>query len=48
MIRSLIDLLAMKDYYGVSKEIDIAKGKYKFPYTWKQGKEQIKRILYGR
>jgi hypothetical protein len=48
MIRSLIDLLAMSDYYGVSKSVDIAKGKYKIPYNWNEGKKQIKRIWYGR
>lgn len=48
MIKDIIDLLAMKDFYGVSKEVDIAKGKYKIPYIWKQAKEQIKRIWYGR
>ena len=47
MIKHLIDLLNTKDYYGVSKNIDIAKGKYSIPYKWKDGLKQIKRIWYG-
>jgi hypothetical protein len=48
MIKNIIDLLAMNDYYGVSRAVDTAKGKYKISYTWKQVKEQLKRIWYGR
>jgi hypothetical protein len=47
MIKHLIDLLNTNDYYGVSKNIDIAKGKYAIPYNWKDGLKQIKRIWYG-
>jgi hypothetical protein len=47
MIKHLIDLLNTNDYYGVSKNIDIAKGKYAIPYSWKDGLKQIKRIWYG-
>jgi hypothetical protein len=48
MIKSIIDLLAMKEFYGISREVDIAKGKYKIPYSFKEAKQQIKRIWYGR
>ena len=48
MIKNIIDLLVMDSYFGVSKTVDFAKGKYKIPYTWKDGKEQLKRIWYGR
>jgi hypothetical protein len=44
MIQNIIDLLTLEDYYGVDKNIDIAKGMYSIPYNWKQGKAQIKRI----
>ena len=48
MISNLINLLAMEKFYGVSKNVDIAKGKYEIPYTWRQGVDKIKRIWYGR
>jgi hypothetical protein len=48
MIKSIIDLLAVKDYYGVSDKVDFAKGSRKIPYTWKQVKQLIKRMWYGR
>jgi hypothetical protein len=48
MITSIINLLLIEDFYGVSKNIDIAKGRYKIAYNWKNGKEQLKRIWYGR
>lgn len=37
-------MLAMGDFYGVSEKVDIAKGKYKLPKTWKELKELLKRI----
>ena len=43
MIKSIIDLLAMDDFYGVSKNVDIAKGINKKPRNWKEVKELIKR-----
>jgi hypothetical protein len=48
MIKNIIDLLAMGEFYGISREVDMAKGKYKIPYSWKEVKQQIKRIWYGR
>lgn len=36
MIKSIIDLLNYEDFYKESKRIDIAKGKYQIPRTWKQ------------
>lgn len=44
MIKTIIDLLGESEYYGISKEIDRAKGMYSIPYTWKDGRKQIKRI----
>jgi hypothetical protein len=43
MIKVIIDLLNVGEFYGVSEDIDIAKGKYKLPYSWKELKEVIKR-----
>jgi hypothetical protein len=44
MIASIIDLLRTQDFYGVSKEVDIAKGKYKLPDTWKGLKNTLRRL----
>jgi hypothetical protein len=44
MIKNVIDLLNLGDFYGVSEDIDIAKGKYKYPQTIKEGKLLLKRI----
>ena len=44
----IVDGPSKKDYYKVSDRIDTAKGKYKIPYSWKEAKQQIKRIWYGR
>ncbi|MEY4457269.1 MAG: hypothetical protein RLY15_1533 [Bacteroidota bacterium] len=48
MITNLIDLLQLQEFYGVSERVDIAKGKYEYPWTWKQGWKVIKRRYYGR
>ncbi len=48
MIKNVIDLLAMSDYYGKSKRIDIAKGIYELPNTWKGTWKLIKRMLCQR
>lgn len=48
MITNLIDLLQSEEYYGVSHNIDIAKGMYEYPWTWKEGWKVIKRKYYGR
>ena len=44
MIKTVIDLLNFYDFYGVAEDIDIAKGKFKYPETIKEGKELLKRI----
>ena len=43
MFRLLIQALAVEKMYGVSENIDIAKGKYKLQTTWKGSWEQYKR-----
>jgi hypothetical protein len=42
-ITLIMDLLSIDDFYGVSENIDIAKGKYKIPRTYKDMKNVIKR-----
>lgn len=44
MYKMIIELLSMNDFYGVSENIDISKGKYKYPTTLKEGLKKIKRI----
>lgn len=48
MIKNIVDLLNISDYYGVSENIDIAKGKYEIPLTWKDAWKNIKRRLWQR
>ncbi len=47
MIKNIIDLLNASDWYIYDKDIDIAKGKYKSPRTWKEIKKSIKRNTYN-
>lgn len=44
MIRSIIDILVLEDFYGVSENLDIAKGKYQYPATIKKSIKLLKRI----
>ena len=48
MIKNIIDLLNTGEFYGVSKNVDFAKGSRKIPYTTKQLKQLIKRMWHGR
>ncbi|QDP51060.1 MAG: hypothetical protein Unbinned3907contig1000_3 [Prokaryotic dsDNA virus sp.] len=48
MLENILELLNKKDYFGVSKNIDIAKGLYKIPKTIKDKKQQIKREKNGK
>ena len=48
MIKNIIDLLVVNEYYGVSENVDFAKGSKKIPYTWKQVKQLIKRMWHGK
>lgn len=47
MIKNIIDLLQVDEFYGVSKNIDIAKGKYLKPRTLTELKELLKRTWNG-
>lgn len=42
MIKNIIDLLNTSDWYIYDEDIDIAKGKYKSPLTWKEIKKEYK------
>jgi hypothetical protein len=48
MIKDIINLLTMSEYYGVSKKIDIAKGMYKVPSSFKEAGKQLKRIYKSK
>ena len=43
MIANLINLLNTNEFYGISENIEIAKGKYKLPTGWKDVWYKIKR-----
>jgi hypothetical protein len=46
MIKNILELLKIDDFYGKTEFIDIAKGKYKIPKSvreaYKQGKRELK------
>lgn len=44
-LRSTLDLLASGDHYGVSESVEIAKGKWYLPNTFKGAIKQFKRQL---
>lgn len=44
MIKQIIDLLQVSDWYGVSHNVDIAKGMYKGCCNWDDVKKQVKRV----
>jgi len=50
MIKNILDMLKIDDFYGKSNFIDIAKGKYEIPKTikgaYKQGKRKLKEKEY--
>jgi hypothetical protein len=49
MIKNIIDLLAMDEYYNISENVEIAKGKYEYITSWKAAWIKIKRHLkHGR
>ena len=44
MIKSIIELLQYNEFYGISEDVDIAKGKYQIPNSWNGVKNLFKRI----
>jgi len=47
MIKNILELLNSNEWYGVSENIDIAKGKYKAVKDAKELKQTLKRTYYG-
>ena len=47
MIKQIIDLLNTHEWYGVSENIDIAKGKYKAVKDMTELKQSLKRTYHG-
>jgi hypothetical protein len=43
MIKNIIELLNAKEHFGLSERVEIAKGKYQLPNTWKDVWYKIKR-----
>lgn len=48
MIKVIIDILQTNEFYGVSENVDIAKGKYAIPFSWKGLGKHIKRRLWPK
>ncbi len=44
MIKNIIDTLNSGNFYNVSERVEIAKGKYEMPTSWRNGFEKIKRL----
>lgn len=47
MLKNIIDILAVDDFYGTSTRVDIAKGRYEFPTSVSSTIKYIKRVWYG-
>lgn len=47
MIKNILDLLSASDWYGVSENVEIAKGKYSGVKDFKEMKEQLNRLRHG-
>jgi hypothetical protein len=45
MIKNILDLLALDEFYGQSELIEIAKGKYELNNTFKKSVKQLKREI---
>jgi hypothetical protein len=45
MLKQIFELLQCTEHYGQSELIEIAKGKYELPTTFKKGFIQLKREL---
>lgn len=43
MIKHIVALLSVRDWHIGDEDIDIAKGKYELPETWKEFKNNRKR-----
>jgi hypothetical protein len=47
-MKDILDLLMMDKHYGVSYDVDIAKGLYKLPHTFTECKEKVVRIIKSK
>jgi ribosomal protein S30 len=47
MIKNVIDILSLGDFYNQTERIDIAKGRYEYPPNLKSLVKYLKRIWYG-
>jgi hypothetical protein len=45
MLKQILELLQCTEHYGQSELIEIAKGKYELPATFKKGYTQLKREI---
>ena len=45
MLKNILELLKVDEFYGKSELIEIAKGKYKAPETIKEGYKNAKRRI---
>lgn len=45
MIKHVLNLLVSMDHYSQSENIEIAKGKFELPKTFKKGFTQVKRFI---
>jgi hypothetical protein len=45
MLKNIIQLLQLHDHYGVSENIEIAKGKNELPKTFKKTIPKLKRLI---
>ena len=48
MISETIKLLSTNNFYNVSDNVEIAKGKYEIASTWQIAKDKIKRIWHTK
>ncbi len=48
MIKETLELLAQKDYYGGSQDIEIAKGKNELVVSYRELKNKLKRRRYAK
>ena len=46
MIKNIVDMLKLDDHFGISDNVEIAKGKYKLESNVKKIYKQEKRKLY--
>lgn len=48
MIKEIIELLRADNYYSVSPEIEIAKGRFQRVVTWRKARTQLLRMIKSK